>query len=326
MEEQKFLFEINGFCNSNNSCFIDTVLLSMFCYRNSPFFNFLEDNWDFNSEQLDEINKNITDKDIIFRKEIKKRLIENLKTVFQTEEQVTTNVLRSMIENYFKWKNGSISNDLQFGQNDPTEFYDRVVKIFNFNPIVVTSIRQSKIQNSDKIIKEKPIEEKMAYINIDNDETEFDGLNKLVNPEWTDLGEEKANWKHNKKDKPTYRYTRKVISSLKGNGCLVFYLNRTTVKFHNQGAYLCKCTNKVTMPIYIDLNNRKFFLFAYIIHLSPKNIAHGGHYITLFYDTKNYFIYDDMNRNKISECKIQKDKIEKLRDENTIMYFYYPVD
>jgi hypothetical protein len=315
------LFNVKGFINSSNSCFMDTVLMSMYCYKNSPFFDFFKKDWDFTTEKSDEINFSITDNDILFRKEIKKNMIKMLKDIFEENKNVNASLLRSITENYFKWKNGSVSNDLQFGQNDPTEFYDRIVKIFNFNPIVIITVRQSRIENSNKIIKEKKVKEKMAYINIENDETDFDGLQRLINPEWVDLGEDKSNWKHNNKNISTYRYTRNVVSSLEGKGCLVFYLNRTSFR---EGR-LYKCKNKVTMPIYINLNNRKFFLFSYIIHLSPGNIASGGHYITLFYDTKEYFIYDDMSGKEISDCKIEESKIKKLKDENTIMYFYYPI-
>lgn len=325
MEQNLFMFKVKGLNNYNNSCFIDTVLMSMYGYSRSPFLNFLDYKWNFVSDEKDEINNgSVNNKDLTIRKDIQKILKITMTNVIYNKP-INCSVLRNNIETFFKWKNGNVSNNLDYGQQDVSEFYDRIIKIFNFNPITITNVRQSKIETDGKIIKEKSIKEKMGYISIQNDQTDFNGLQKILNPNWEDLGEDKSNWKYNKKNKPTYRWTRNVISSIKGDNCLIFHVNRTSAKIIN-GEYISyKTQNKITMPSFVNLSGVEYFLFSTIVHLSSGRRLEGGHYITIFFDTKDYYIYDDMDNNNIENCKIGKEKIINLIERNNVMHFYYPI-
>jgi len=79
------------------------------------------------------------------------------------------------------------------------------------------------------------------------------------------------------------------------------------------------------MPTYITMNNINYFLFATVIHMNNTRMINYGHYITLLYDTKNYYIYDDMSDENISSFKIEKRKISEYQEKNGIMYFYYVI-
>lgn len=319
MNSELFLLNTKGIYNVNSSCFMDTVLMSMFSYEHSPFFGFFNENWNFVNDSTDEINrKNIEIEDLKIRKHIQKILRFSIQKVVKNEK-IECSELRRIIEQFFIWK-GISTNNLSYGQQDISEFYDRIVKIFNFNPIVIINVRQSKVSENSKIIKEKPIIEKMAYISIPNDGSDFDGLKRILNPPWEDLGENKNNWKYNKKDKPTYRFTRNKIQSVKPHGCLVFYINRTSYKQFKDGIKLYKTNNKISMPTYINFENSRYFLFSCIVHIGSIS---GGHYISIFFDCKNYYIYDDLNLQTIGDTKIDKSKIEDYRNRNSVMYFYY---
>jgi ubiquitin C-terminal hydrolase len=299
-----YIFDTYGFINKNNSCFADTVLASMYFYRRSPFYLFLEQNWKFSESYS-------SDKDTCLK--IRKKIQEVLK---QTVLSIThTCSLREIIELYFKWKTNN-SYCLQYGQQDPSEFYDRLIKIFDFNPITVTTVRQSKVSKDSNIIKEKPVIEKMSYITIHNDNTDFDGFERIKYPYWEDLGEDSSNWKNNSKSEKTYRWTRNMVSSIQGNNCLVFYINRTATKNSNGNIETFKTTNKITMPMKI----KNYFLFSCILHIGTID---GGHYVTILYDGKCHYLYDDLSNKKIKDSQLSSQDLLKCIDTNGVLYFYY---
>lgn len=315
-----FLLDVKGILNTNSSCYMDTVLMSMYGYRKSPFFDFLDDNWNFNNKNhKDEINDKIISKeDIQVRNEIKRILKISIQKVINNEN-IQCSELRKIIEKFFMWK-GISSNNMMSGQQDTNEFYDRIVKIFNFNPIEIINVRQSKVSEKSKIIKEKPVTEKMAYISIPNDGTSFDGIDKILTPDWEDLGENKSNWKHNSKNKPHYRFTRNRIQSIIPNNCLVFHVNRISYRQSRQGINVYKTQNKISMPTFLKFGKHKYFLFSCIVHIGNIN---GGHYISFFFDGNHYYVYDDLNPQIIRSTKIEKSKIDEFREKNGVMYFYY---
>jgi hypothetical protein len=322
--DNNFIFNTRGLINNRNSCFMDTVIMSMFCYKSSPFYNFTDPKYfdDFKVTIKDEINNDKLElNDLKIRKEIQRILCLTIEKVTSNSSVECSN-LRAIIEMFFKWKN-SMTYNLMYGQQDVIEFYDRFVKVFNFNPIAITTVRQSKTDKNVKIIKGSSTIENMAYISIPNDGTDFDGLDSILEPDWEDLGEDKKNWKHNKKDIPTYRWTRNRIKSIEGDNCLVFHINRTSIKFQNGQAVTYKTKNKIKMPTCIKLKNKKYTLFSSILHLSSSDTINHGHYISIFYNGKEYFAYDDMNNGNISHYKIPKEKAEPIRDTNGVLFFYY---
>jgi|694.fasta_scaffold00964_23 ubiquitin C-terminal hydrolase len=302
--EIKFLFDTHGFRNTNSSCFADTILASMYFYKYSPFYSFLESNWKFSDYK----HSSDKQKDITIRKKIQTVLNHTL------ERMTDTVSFRTIIELYFKWRTDG-GHCLQNGQQDPNEFYDRIIKVFDFDPITVTTVRQSKVSEHGNIIKEKPVTEKMSFITIPNDNTSFDGFERLRYPLWEDLGEDSSNWKNNLKSEKTYRWTRNMVSSIQGNSCLVFYINRTAVKYENGEIIGFKTYNKITMPSKIQ----NYFLFSCIVHIGTIN---GGHYIAILSDGEHNYLYDDVNIQKINDSKIQDNS---LIYTNGVMFFYYPL-
>jgi hypothetical protein len=281
--------------NTGTNCYANTVLMSMFLVK-SPFHVILT-----------------------------KKVSPEIKTIQEKLQHVIDNInnncsdLIKSIDMYYTEKNKSALN-LLYSMNDVNEFYGRITSLFDFEPMEITLVRQSRKGPEHDIIEEKPVSETHACISIINDNTNFNGLKNFLVPDWQDLGEDKTNWKYNEKDIHTYRFTRNIVNSVSSN-CLIFHVNRTSCKVVDGRYSTYKTRNSITMPVDLEMNKEKYIRAAVIVHVS-SNIS-GGHFIAIFYDGKNYYVYDDMNNRKMSECPIDKELVEKLIQVNGSMYFYY---
>ena len=102
--DKKFIFNTKGLINHNNNCYMDSVLMSMFCYKDSPFFKFFDPKWMDNLKNnkiKDEINNDsITDDELNARKKIQEILCQTINFSLENKN-VNCGELRNYIEMFF---------------------------------------------------------------------------------------------------------------------------------------------------------------------------------------------------------------------------------
>lgn len=282
----EFLFDTRGFRGVNNNCFLNCLFMVMFGYIKSPFFEIRE----FKSKKDQSVYNHI------------------LGLVHQMSQDRLPDCtqLRNILP-----------KEMSYGQQDVSEIYDYLMKMFNFDPIRVYNHKQYKTETGE-IKENKPEKQDVPYITIENDGTQnYNIVEKIFRGYWEDLGEDKSNWIKEDNGKPKYRYIKRFISKVKGK-CVVMYINRG-----NQ--FTGKYKNNVLVPDYIEIGNTKYFRFGSILHMSSGSINHG-HYIAILWNgkEKNY-VFDDTNNKKVSQCEIDPKKAKEMIQMNSIMIFYFIV-
>lgn len=263
------------FGNVNSSCYADCVLFSMFSYSHSPYFKYVEK-------------------------------FKTLKLVLSSKLN-TLQIINEVNEKYLK----KFPNcDVLSGQQDCSEFYDRLVKLMEFDPCTIYNTRYVK-KNEEKV-KLSVNKEKCSFIPLSID---FDNFNDFFNnDQWIDMGEDRSNWIKNE-DK-VFRYTRNSLSKIDGD-CFVFYMNRI---IPNKNGTLYKTTKKFIANSELSINNEDYFLQSCIIHMGS---IYSGHYMVICTDHINWYVYDDMCNKEVQSNKISSISAKTLMNKFGIMFFYF---
>lgn len=279
-----YIFNTTGFRNVNNNCFLNCLLISMFGYEKSPFF------------KMNHINGN---KMIVFNYIME--LIRNLKD----DKKPDATYLRNIFP-----------NEIKYGQQDTSETFDFFMKYFDFQPICIQykKIYKTEDGNEKKIIEKQ---QNVSYINVDNDNSDFNIIEKLFAPSWIDLGEH-SNWIHDDNNKPTFKFMKTKIYKLEGE-TLVFSINRAD----NFGR---KLTNRIICPKNLKISNKTYFRFAMILHNNSNNDINYGHYNVILSDRNgNDYIYDDNKQSKIHSNKVHSNNREYI-ERNCTLVFYFMIN
>lgn len=281
----KFLLNTRGCMNSNSNCFLNCLILAMFGYSLSPFYNIKK----FPSEDSRSIYNCLL------------RIVESLTKDHYPDITFMRNILPS---------------DMRHGQQDTTETFDTIMKILNFEPMKVSSVRENKITPQGTIFAKTPMNQNLSYIFLDN--TGEENINLVENlffpKQWEDLGPLSSNWVQDDNDKPLYRYTRTRIKEIIGD-CLIFVINRSSSSYKRH-------SNVIKSPISIQNGNKTYFRFATVLHLGSS--INFGHYVLILYDNEKHYIYNDMSNTKIVNNVIDYTHMKDSIERNSIMLFYYP--
>jgi len=124
--------------NTGNSCYLDSLIVAMYGYNDSPFLKFLND---------------------------ETPIRRSLKTCLNNNN--SSQVVRSVLPKKFGRS-----------QQDPGETYNIILNDFKYDPMTITKIRQVKKVNSEKIYKKKSTKENSCCFTIDNTgkDTTFDEI------------------------------------------------------------------------------------------------------------------------------------------------------
>jgi hypothetical protein len=280
VDGSKFIINNRGFRGTNNNCFINCLMVAMFCYTGSPYLNIKppQPSMPFYIYMLN--------------------LIEQMS--------------RDMVPDCTPLRR-ILPPHMQMGQQDSSETYDHLMKVLKFDPITISTQNYYKTETGE--IKENSLVKlKVPYINVANDGTpNFSVVNHTFKGQWEDLGENKDNWIKGNGEIGVYRYIKTSIVRMKGD-CVVMLINRT----NSDKRY----TNSVSVPDYIDIGDEKYFRFAVVVHMGSGSI-HYGHYITVIWDTKEYYIFDDTSGGKINSQKLTHEQQENIVKKHCVMVFYY---
>lgn len=282
-----FLVDKEWFANRNDSCFANSVIVSMFSYGDSPFYKFIHSG-----------NK---------LKPILIRAIHFSKTSCE---------LRKAIQDESESREYQLS-----GQHDPCEFLDNFLKVFNYEPISIKFVRQSLSGDRKKIVRSRKESQTLRYIPISNDQEHI--LDVIGDdPSWTDLGPDQSNWKENKESVKMFRWTRNVITKLKGT-CLIFHYNRIRFGQHQNGnLYPYISDNILKMATLLSVDRYEYFLQSCVAFEGSMNC---GHYFVILTDRVNWYVYDDLTSPNPSKTIIPKKVARRYIMTKGILFFYYRV-
>jgi hypothetical protein len=126
---------IFGFNNPTmSSCFMDSTLLAMFAFKNSPFYEHMIVKDFMFDPQHGTICSDNPAEDIELRRVIQKTLREDVQRLMGGEKNFNCSLLRRYL-GHLCTKNG-LNEDLSVGIHDPAELYGRLTNALGYYPIV----------------------------------------------------------------------------------------------------------------------------------------------------------------------------------------------
>ena len=137
---------IAGFYNqTGNSCFMDSTLMAMFAFKNSPFFNNMVMK-DIDFSQVNELvcDTNNPDADTKLRQTVQYLLREDVKQIYNGVVHQCT-LLRTVLGRQCKGDDGI---DLSLGNQDPYELYQRLTRVINYYPM---RVKEERLRARDEI-------------------------------------------------------------------------------------------------------------------------------------------------------------------------------
>jgi hypothetical protein len=126
--------KVKGFRNtSGTSCFLDSVLRSMFHLKNSPFYDGLFKDKQFSYDKVcsDDPKKNEDRK-----REVQSLMQADIENVMERGKTDACTKLRSLLGRICRQKG---EQDMSKNMHDAVELYMRVMNVLEYNPIVYTS-------------------------------------------------------------------------------------------------------------------------------------------------------------------------------------------
>jgi uncharacterized UBP type Zn finger protein len=323
-EEQQIIpvCDFTGLKYTGNSCYQDSVLLSLFAIPNK----FIESNIlekDLNKikeSQKEIICSNDTKEDIKSKEEIQKELNKITNSIRNKGEKVEyCSMLRSLIK---KCPSTSGQKFYETGTQDAGEFIQYLFSIFNVEgmskstkTILSNNLDENINEDSDNTVlssyrmfntspiilipSQKIIDSKITYYLDQYEDAMFD---------------EKNLYRHS--DGKSYK-RRIEITNVNNTDYLIFYAQRLSLR---ESSSVKRNYNKIIPDETITLeNNKKLSLHAIVVHKSL-------HY-TCYIKCKNYWFYYNDKSNKIDYVGSYKDMIEN-KDNRTdpckegTLYFY----
>jgi hypothetical protein len=279
-----------GLKYSNNSCYIDSVLVSLFApdnngdvLKNLLLCNIQEDNrHNVCCSNLD-ISKNI-------RTLIQKELSNIYLTLNNSKNYNVENV--DKLRQLFKYC-GHSENYGNTGMKDPAEFISYIFDLFNISCIKSQNVYG--VSNSNKLkLLDKSIDNNGSIVitHILNSEI---SLEKLIT-------QNEYNSINFNRDNNNFIGTFTIIEVVK-SPFIIFHIQRTTLsKYFN--------TNKVKTPNHFSLNKIKYNLSAVIVFNS-------NHYTAFLKKGGEWYYYDDM-----SEMLVKHYDNFQIESRG-VLYFYY---
>jgi len=279
-----------GLKYSKNSCYIDSVLVSLFVpdnnenvLKNLLLCNIQEDSrCNVCCDNID-ISKNI-------RTLIQKELSNICLTLNNSENYNVTNV--DKLRRLFKYCKHS-ENYGNSGMKDPAEFITYIFDLFNISCVKNQNVYG--VSNSNKLtLLDKSIDTNGSLVitHILNSEISLDKLIRQTEYNSINFNRDNNNFIG------TFTITEVVKSPF-----IIFHIQRTTLsKYFN--------TNKVKTPDHFYLNKVKYSLSAVIVFNS-------SHYTAFFKKGNEWYYYDDT-----SEMLVKHYDNYQIETKG-VLYFYY---
>jgi hypothetical protein len=282
--------DFKGLVYTNNSCYIDSILISLFSPENNGkiLVDFFLKNFDLDDR------KNICCDDLELSKRIRKLLQKELENIYYSINNLANVKIKNIeklrkILNFCNYSENYGNN----GMKDPAEFLSYLFELFN-----VLSLKYHKVYGvtpqSKMVLLDKNTNNKASPI-ITHILTKNVNLSSLISQNEVN----NINFTRNS----TNFVSTVTITQLIDCSFIVFHIQRTT---------LCSNfnTNKVIAEDIITVNNRAYKLSAVIVF-------NNNHYTSFFKKLNKWYYYDDT----LLELVKHFDKYQI--ESKGVLYFYY---
>lgn len=158
---------VGPFNEPGNSCFMDSTLICLFGFKNSPFYQKLVVE-DANTNTKFTVCSNDRDEDRATRLRIQSLLREDVAILMSGRKRFHCTNLRKLLGSQCrKWRVNArgerVTNDedLSMGHHDPAELYNRLVEAIGYNPITIRTVvyRAADEQGTDEVILTETVDD-----------------------------------------------------------------------------------------------------------------------------------------------------------------------
>ena len=285
-----FILHTKGISVGLNDCFMDSVLIAMFIYHSSPFFDGFE-------------------------------RCKN-KEICVVLDKIRCNVLSGNTQNIRNLRDCLNINLKGNDQQDAQEFLTYLFSFINFEKPML-QIKETNVYlrdiDEDKITKTTNSIEDTNYIMLNLGESKNPIHDYLNNSEWEELDID--DYVRNKEDLPFYNKKKETKEIYKINyNCIIFYINRIKWIQEEQKSIVSK--SEIESPEFIYFGDSTYFRCAVVCHLGKT--PRSGHYITIIFDGYKYYKFNDLDTTTtIYNNEITNEKGNEIISKNGVFFFYY---
>lgn len=348
------LDSIVGFRNNNGSCFMDSTLLCMFAFKNSPYFR----NMIQRPLNPADIQKRVCSldigQDLALRREIQNQLIIDIQQITSGQRFVCSR-LRDLLGRLCRLNINDRTTDLSQGPHDPSQLYSRLCNAVNYYPmhIIEFGIRAASEVGDDE--QEPSTEFKNdVYLDLRAEEEDVQAIS------WPWSWNRGYNNVHSG-DRYTWRKLDLVITDA---DCIVVHLDRSVGAYMQQeqppraesivqppsfvsgmvlpNSAVAPMTNlfstmnlgptnpaqrnefqmtykRILVDRQFDVNDQPYLLRAVTYLPWP------GHYAALLKCGTNWFNYDDLQTERvIAKAMVSDLEAQQIIETQGVLFFYYP--
>jgi hypothetical protein len=171
------LLNTRGFKGVNNNCFLNCLVIALFCYNKSPFYSVLKDT------------------------KLKEIIIQ---------------MINDLLPDLTPLRN-SFPDSLKYGQQDFLETFDYFMKYLGYEPMEITIRRESKNEGDIYYGSKISRNVSYINLDNTGKEDIDPIKDLFFPEEWEDLGLCRDNYVQNASNEPEYRFTRNRLLSVKGD-------------------------------------------------------------------------------------------------------------
>lgn len=301
---------LKGFVNHASSCFMDSVLMCMFAFKNSPFFRHMVLT-PLVQENLTSLACNVDpDADFAIRRATQLELRSDLKQIMRGE-RIICGQLRKLVGAFCKGVDGE-DRDLSGGEQDPLELYARLCAMMNYNPTDTSLVEYRALTEGgeEEFVINVPEIERKSYLPSVSLES------GAISWPWS--------WGGEYEYLPVRSYPefpwKKNVTNVTRSDCIVVHLSRN-FRDPRTGQYDERKVNFSPMLIEheFDVNGIVYTLRA------ATYLPYQGHYACLLKCGRDWYNYDDTDTKSVLASKMYDDgKARGIISERAVLLFYYP--
>lgn len=309
---------IKGFINRRSSCFMDSTLMAMFSVKESPFYQamIIED---INLEGAPLVCDEDFNEDRALRREVQELLREDIEQIHQGE-RVKCTVLRNVLGKVCRI-NIKKEQNLSKGEHDPSEFYERLVSIMNYNPMII----------SDEVFRARDnfgLDSKLTS------QQTFTANKLTLRADHTNFIKWPQTWENPYFEAPPpkgvlelkeFIYTKSRINFVEAE-VIVVHLDRSVGDFGGFESVFERDEtelNEKNVPVDDELIVFGITYRLCTVVYSPFE----AHWATLIRCSGQWLNYDDtFTKEPISMRKVKNSHAENLINTRGLMFFYYRVE